>query len=199
MRKRRWRWLTLFVALAAGWWLLLEVVPIPATGPAGYLPHGPPDNHPASRVVPDDRPSFRIEPARPWRLGLGRGSGWHGFDTVKLDQTGRVILHRLSSSRRTCLLVSDWETATLRLRPAALSEVLAAVEEHRLLELDRAYHASRTASTRSCPRQPGRASGGAPCYRSGTGTTSANCGTASSGRALATATAPHSRTGGGVS
>ena len=36
-------------------------------------------------VERDDRPAFTVDPGQPFRLEFGRGSGWHGLNTVKLD------------------------------------------------------------------------------------------------------------------
>src|SRR5262245_45181811 len=53
----------------------------------------------AGGVESDDRPAFTNDRIQPFWLEFGRGSWWHGLDTVKFDQTGRVILHRLKSAR----------------------------------------------------------------------------------------------------
>lgn len=90
----------------------------------------------SGRVEQDDRPVFRIDPAQPFRLELGRGSGWDGLDTTRIDQDGKVVLYR---SRRP-EAEPQWETAALRLRPESLTEVLKAVESNGLMSLHRAYH-----------------------------------------------------------
>lgn len=85
-------------------------------------------------VDKDDRPEFTIDRSQPFLLQFGRGSGWHGLDTVKLDQSGLVVLHRMKSSRQA------WEVASLQLPPESLGEVLKAVEANRLTALHKAYH-----------------------------------------------------------
>jgi hypothetical protein len=90
----------------------------------------------SGRVEKDDRPTFHIDPAQPFRLELGRGSGWHGLDTIRLSQDGSAVLHRLKQGPKEDV----WETATLRLEPGALAEVLKAVEANDLTGLHRAYH-----------------------------------------------------------
>ena len=99
---------------------------------SGYDPAATPRNFPLSKVVKDNRPVFRIDPGMPWRLEFGRGSGWHGLDTVKLDQDGCVVLHSLKSK---------WQTATFNLPAEAVEEVLESLASNCLLELEKAYHA----------------------------------------------------------
>ena len=66
-------------------------------------------------------------------LEFGRGSGRYGLDTVKVFQDETVILHR-----RTNPFDRDiWETTTLQLTPESLAEVLAAVEKHRMRDLNK--------------------------------------------------------------
>jgi hypothetical protein len=82
-------------------------------------------------------PAHHLDPTRPWRIEFGRGSGWHGLNTVVVASDGTAVLHSLRGNDR-----EYWETITLRLPPAALADVVAAVEENRLLGLRRAYAAS---------------------------------------------------------
>jgi hypothetical protein len=78
-------------------------------------------------------PSFTIDHTQPFWLEFGRGSGWHGLDTVKIDQTGLAVLHRMTSQQQ-------WEVATLQLPSQEVDEVLKAVETNGLMELRKAYH-----------------------------------------------------------
>jgi hypothetical protein len=52
-----------------------------------------------------------------------------------------VIAHRMRREQREGVNMQSWETATTRLRPAAVGEVLQAVEANGLMALRRAYHA----------------------------------------------------------
>jgi hypothetical protein len=88
----------------------------------------------SGRVERDDRPAFTIDRTQPFWLEFGRGSGWHGLDTIKLDKTGGVVLHRMKSTM-------SWEVAALQLPPEAIAEVLKAVESNGLMRLHKAYHA----------------------------------------------------------
>jgi hypothetical protein len=103
--------------------------------PSDDEPADPFFNQPLSHVEKDDRPTFQIDPSKPFQIEFGRGSGWHGLDTVKVNQDGLVVLHRLKKS-------ADWERATLQLPDDALAKVLEQVDADHLLELHRAYHAN---------------------------------------------------------
>lgn len=85
----------------------------------------------SGHVERDSRPAFTIDRSQPFWLEFGRGSGWHGLDTVKLDQTGRVVLHRMKSTP---------QVATLQLSPEAVAAVLGAVESNNLTGLHKSYH-----------------------------------------------------------
>jgi hypothetical protein len=91
-------------------------------------------------AVRNDRPAFTIDHTQPFWVEFGRGSGWHGLDTVKIDQTGRVVLHRMKSEHQVHVNALSWEVATLQLSPEALDEVLKAVESNKLMGLQKAYH-----------------------------------------------------------
>ena len=109
-------------------------------GPAGGVRIlGDPPSHPATEVVPDDRPVFHIDPDRPWRIDLGRGSGMDGLDTVTLDQSGRVRLYQHTEAWLHNEIGLPWETAEGRISPDAVAAVLAAAASNRLTELQHKY------------------------------------------------------------
>lgn len=91
-------------------------------------------------AVRNDSPAFTIDHSQPFWLEFGRGSGWHGLNTVKIDQTGRAVLHRMKSECKEDVTVLSWEVATLQLSPEALDEVLKAVESNDLMGLRKEYH-----------------------------------------------------------
>jgi hypothetical protein len=95
----------------------------------------------SGRVEKDDRPVFTIDHTRPFWVEFGRGSGLDGLNTVKIDQTGKVVLHRMKSDRQPDAAVLSWEVATLQLSSEEVAEVLKAVESNGLMELHKAYHA----------------------------------------------------------
>lgn len=94
----------------------------------------------SGRVETDDRPAFTIDRAQPFWLEFGRGSGWHGLDTIKIDQTGRVVLHRMKFTQRANVNNLSWEVATLQVPADVVAEVLRAVESNGLMGLHKAYH-----------------------------------------------------------
>lgn len=94
-----------------------------------------------TKVVPDDKPAFRIAPQEAWHLAFGRGSGMQGLETVKLDQDGHLVLHRMNSKSRGEIEYLYWESATFELPPDAVAKVVEAVAANGLLRLDKAYHA----------------------------------------------------------
>jgi hypothetical protein len=94
----------------------------------------------SGHVEKDDRPAFTIDRTQPFWLEFGRGSGWHGLNTVQMDQTGRVLLHRMKSERQQDVTMLSWEAATLQLSPEAVADVLKAVESNNLMGLHKAYH-----------------------------------------------------------
>jgi hypothetical protein len=136
--KRRWRlWLGLGGIVVVAWFLgpwtcyflrgwIYGVTPPPQ--PAD----DPPVSERLAKVEKDSRPSFHIDPNKPYRIELGRGSGWHGLDTLKISEDGKVVLHRHQGT---------WYKATMKLPGESLAKVLQAVEENQLLGLHKAYHA----------------------------------------------------------
>ena len=86
---------------------------------------------PDARIEKDDRPVFRVDPAKPFQIQLGRGSGWHGLDTIKISQDGTVLLNRATDRGA--------QSATLQLEPAAIDDLLRSIEENHLMKLDRVY------------------------------------------------------------
>jgi hypothetical protein len=82
------------------------------------------------RTVRDDRPSFDVDPAQPFVVSLGRGSGWHGLRVVKIQQDGTAIVHRLRPAQSTTLMIGE----------DGVADVLRSVSENGLIEMQRAYH-----------------------------------------------------------
>lgn len=90
-------------------------------------------------AVQSTAPAFTIDSTQPFYLEFGRGSGWHGLNTVKIDQTGRVTLHRMLSEHQQGVIVQTWEVATIQLSPVAVAEVLDRVEANDLIALRKVY------------------------------------------------------------
>ncbi|MGA2068006.1 MAG: hypothetical protein ABSG86_23755 [Thermoguttaceae bacterium] len=96
---------------------------------------------PLSKTVPSTDPPFVIDAAKPWKIELGRGSGRDGLDTAALTHDGTVLLYRLTRKPTSGARGASWETAEMALPHEAVSSILAAAAENRLLKLERAYHA----------------------------------------------------------
>jgi hypothetical protein len=79
---------------------------------------------------------MQCDPAVPWVVELGRGSGMHGLDTVKVFQDGTVVLHRRDAG--------GWpaggaDVTRFTLPEHALSQVLDGLAKYRLLDLEPVY------------------------------------------------------------
>jgi hypothetical protein len=137
--KRHWKqWLGLGVLLLLAWlvgpwlfwWLVgmfYGVIPPPRAA------DDPPFSYPLAKIEKDSRPAFQIDPKKPFRIELGRGSGWFGLDTIKVSEDGTVVIHRQQDI---------WYKATMQLSEDSLADVLQAVADNRLLGLHKAYHAN---------------------------------------------------------
>ena len=88
----------------------------------------------------DPTSRLRINAGQPWELHFGRGSGWHGLNTLSLDHSGYLQLqcHGVGTREPEA---SAHMTAAVQLSQADVANVLRALEETRVLELERAYHA----------------------------------------------------------
>jgi hypothetical protein len=85
------------------------------------------------RTVSDPAGSLPFDATQPFKLDFGRGSGWHGLDTVAIAQDGQTSLHR---SRRN----GSWERSSLRLSAEQIRAVARAVARHGLPRLAKEYH-----------------------------------------------------------
>jgi hypothetical protein len=92
-----------------------------------------------SRTVESDpRPAFTLDASKPFVIELGRGSGWHGLDIVKVDQTGTVQLSRIEGR-------PNAETASLKLSSADLAALVGLVNTNQLTSMGRTYSDPRVA------------------------------------------------------
>ena len=88
----------------------------------------------------DDGSLPKIDPSQPCQIVFGRGSGWHGLDTVKIVADGTVTLYRERYDNLPNARKQFWETASLKLSAESISQIVAAVNESGVLGLDREYH-----------------------------------------------------------
>jgi hypothetical protein len=85
------------------------------------------------RTVSEPAGALPFDVTQPFKLDFGRGSGWHGLDTVAIAQDGQTSLHRLRRDGR-------WERSSLRLSPEQFRAVAQAVARHGLPRLAKEYH-----------------------------------------------------------
>jgi hypothetical protein len=100
----------------------------------------PVESWPLSKSTPDTTTSLKkIDPNKPWKIGLARGSTWHGYDCATLQSDGPVELLRMTFAPpgRT----QTWETTKIMLPRSSLSSLLAAIDPD-VLELQKEYHAN---------------------------------------------------------
>jgi hypothetical protein len=83
-------------------------------------------------VEPDTRPAFTLDPGKPFVVEFGRGSGWHGLDVVRVDESGSVELQRLTGN-------GGIEAATMRLSRARVAAVADLVNAAGLTGMGRSY------------------------------------------------------------
>lgn len=83
-------------------------------------------------VEPDTRPAFVLDASKPFVIELGRGSGLHGLDIVKVDQTGAVELSRIAGGQNV-------ESASLQLSSADVATVVGLVDTNQMTSMGRTY------------------------------------------------------------
>jgi hypothetical protein len=86
----------------------------------------------AGRTVSDPAGTMPFDAAKPFKLDFGRGSEWHGLDTIAMEEDGQVSLYR-----QTHLL--KWEHASLHLSPKQVEAVALAVKHNGLPHLAKKY------------------------------------------------------------
>jgi hypothetical protein len=94
-----------------------------------------PKGLPLRKTEPDRRPRFTFDPASPFHLEFGRGSGQYGLDTIVFDQTGHVVVHRAQAD-------GYWEKAELELPKNRLQRLVKAIVDLRLGEMAASYSAN---------------------------------------------------------
>jgi hypothetical protein len=114
---------------------------------ANYDPWGSPRSFPLTKMVKDDRPAFRIDPDKPFRIELGRGSGRDGLETIRIAQDGSVILHRMKEEQRDNVIKVFWQRAEHNLSNESLGKILDAIEANDLMKLGRSYDAGGSDGT----------------------------------------------------
>ena len=96
-------------------------------------------NFPLSSTETDDRPPMSFDARKPYRLEFGRGSGWHGLDTIAIED-GKVILHRLGEDKKGNT-GGIWVSGTMQIPKDATERIVKTIVDLDLLEMNRSYHA----------------------------------------------------------
>lgn len=120
-------------------WTLL-ILAVLLTGCDGGTPTATGDSNrtDTSSVEHDTRPAFVLDPSQPFVIEFGRGSGRHGLDVVKVDETGFVRLSRVQGHPGT-------ESASLQLSIADIATLVGLVNTNQLTSMGRAYSDPRIA------------------------------------------------------
>jgi ABC-type amino acid transport substrate-binding protein len=82
--------------------------------------------------TPDRRPVLQFDHTAPFRLELGRGSGWQGLETVAVNEKGEVLLYKMAQNDR-------WQTAKMSLPVEALAFLAKSVADLKILAMGRMY------------------------------------------------------------
>jgi hypothetical protein len=82
-----------------------------------------------AEVSPTEAPT--IELSKPLEIAFGRGSGWHGLDTIRILTNGVVTLYKqtLIKNQR------SWQTASLQLSTSDQKKISEALLTNRILNL----------------------------------------------------------------
>ena len=87
------------------------------------------------RTVPAKGAVVEVDPARDFHFEFGRGSGWHGLDTVSFGRDGVVTLFRQHPQ-------AGWQRSSLKLDADAIVRIFASVSSEGIMKMRSAY--SRT-------------------------------------------------------
>ena len=82
--------------------------------------------------VSDSRQPFRINQEKSFQISFGRGSGWHGLDTIAVDQNGLAVLHEITQN--------GIRRSSFSLPRNDLNAVVSLIDACDIMKLDREYH-----------------------------------------------------------
>ena len=92
---------------------------------------------PLVETDPDIATEWEFDPAVPFTLDFGRGSGLQGLDTITVTNLGEVTLHRL----RNRFADGFWETSAFTLSPDETTQIGREIARLNLQDVPKAYHA----------------------------------------------------------
>ncbi|MCP4113680.1 MAG: hypothetical protein GY749_50500 [Desulfobacteraceae bacterium] len=97
-------------------------------------------NFPLSRTESDSR-KIDFDPSKPYRLEIGRGSGWLGLNTIKIEENGSVAVYILKEEQREDVIYSYCENGLLKLAEEDMRIIADKIAELEILDMDRSYYA----------------------------------------------------------
>jgi hypothetical protein len=89
-------------------------------------------NPPWIKTVPAKGPAFVVDPARDFHFELGRGSGWHGLETVAFGRDGVLTLFRQHRQ-------AGWQRSALKLNVEAIARIFAVVNSEGIMKMPSSY------------------------------------------------------------
>lgn len=92
------------------------------------------------KSVPDKK-KFDFDPSKPFRLEFGRGSGWTGLNTIKIEENGSVAVHMLREEKIKGVIYSYCENGLLKLSEKDLRIITDKIVELEILDMDMSYYA----------------------------------------------------------
>jgi hypothetical protein len=81
-----------------------------------------------------NRTNIKLDITKPFQISLGRGSGWHGLDTIEINQSGIVTLHKMTKN--------GWQSGQLKIDNLSLNLILDKFHDLNLLQLNKKYAAN---------------------------------------------------------
>jgi len=121
--------------------LILAALICCANLPAEILGDPQVTSFPLSSFTKDNLPRFNFDETKPFRLEFGRGSGWHGLNTIAISESGHVVLHRLKEEEKAGSFLLFWETTTFPLESESIEEIASLIRDSEVAQMHRKYYA----------------------------------------------------------
>lgn len=74
-------------------------------------------------------------------LQFGRGSGWHGLDTIEIKETGDVTMIRMKNEWKDKTIYYFWEKTTISLNSLTIKNIALKIESLDLISMKSNYRA----------------------------------------------------------
>lgn len=91
-----------------------------------------------------------FDPTKDFTVMLGRGSGWDGLETIKVERSGRVVAYRQRFVEEQKVIGgvaekvrwSRWDVASFKISQAAVDQVCSSILKNRLMTMEDKYENS---------------------------------------------------------